>query len=147
MVRSSVPDERRAIMAKPWHKLQVVIVVGVTLLTAYNGIVEGINATHSAGTIGMKIATVTQLLYGGFGAAALIAMVLRRRWVSRLLAGWGFTLVATATLAPIVYADSSIGVGVALGGLVAAVAVFVLWVWRQLQRSSYAGGLGGREGM
>lgn len=99
------------------------------LLTAYNGLVEGVNATHFADTAGMRAATVTQLLYGVLGAGALLAMVFRFQWVFRLLLGWGVAVVATALLAPIVYAGRSTSVALAVGAGALVVASLVLWAW------------------
>jgi hypothetical protein len=116
-------------MPKISRSLRLLGVALPLLLTAYNGLVEGVNATHFADTVGMRVATVTQLLYGVFGAAALLAIVFRPRWVFRLLLGWGVAVVATGLLAPIVYAGQSTSVALGVGvGTLAAVSV-VLWAW------------------
>jgi len=101
----------------------------VVALTAYNGVVEGINATHYADTFGMKVATATQLAYGAFAVLALVAMAFRRRLVPRLLIPWGAAVVATGALAPVVYAGTSMAVGLLVGAITAIVVGLAIWAW------------------
>ncbi|HEV8357204.1 MAG TPA: hypothetical protein VGQ17_10610, partial [Gemmatimonadales bacterium] len=105
-------------------------VVGIALLlTGYNGLIEGINATHVADTPGMKVATATQLLYGFAAVAAIAAIFVRRRLVFPILVGWGIALVLTGALAPVVYGGSSLGVGLAGGAVTAVLVALVLRAW------------------
>jgi len=105
------------------------IVIVALLLTGYNGVVEGINATRFADTPGMKVATATQLLYGLGAVAALAAMGFRRRLVFPILVVWGLAVTATGALAPVVYAGRSFGLGAAVGATTALVVVLLLWAW------------------
>lgn len=109
--------------------LRYAVVAMALLLSGYNGIIEGIQATHVADTPGMKVATATQLLYGFAGIAAIAAIFLRRRLVLPILVAWGIAVVATGALAPVVYGGSSLGVGLAGGAVTAVVVAFVLWAW------------------
>ena len=104
--------------------------VGIALLlTAYNGVIEGINAMRVADTTGMKVATATQLLYG-IAALVVLAMALfRRELVFPILVVWGLGVVFTAGLAPVVYAGRSVPVGLAVAAGVAVVVALVLWAW------------------
>lgn len=99
------------------------------LLTTYNGIVEGYNATHYADTAWMKAATVFQLAYGVLGAIGLYAMVRRPPWSRMVLLGWSLALVAEGFLAPVAYAGKGLSFGVAVALAVAAVAGVACWSW------------------
>jgi uncharacterized membrane protein YwaF len=102
--------------------------------TAYNGIIEGVAATHYSTTRGMKAATVGQLLYGFTAAATLLALVFQRRLVAPLLVIWGIGGTLVAALAPVVYGGQPWGIGVLSG----AAAGFLFWLihslWRRAQR-------------
>ncbi|MGH2375344.1 MAG: hypothetical protein ACRDIC_17965 [bacterium] len=105
------------------------LVAVALLLTGYNGLVEGVNATHYADTLGMKLATATQLGYGITALAALAAWALRPRAVLRILVVWGHAVVATGLLAPVVYAGHSVPYGIAIGSVTALVVTLVLFAW------------------
>ena len=101
--------------------------------TAYNGIIEGVAATHYATTRGMQVATAGQLLYGFTAAATLLALAFQRRLVAPLLVLWGIGGTLVAALAPVVYGGQPWGIGVLSG----AAAAFLFWLIHSLwQRST-----------
>ncbi len=108
--------------------LGLVVLVVLLLFTAYNGIIEGIAATHYAGTRGMQVATVGQLLYGFSATATLLALAVQRRLVAPLLIVWGVGGTLVSALAPVVYGGSPWGIG-ALSG---AAAAFLFWLIHSL---------------
>ena len=111
----------------------LVLLVVLLLFTAYNGIIEGVTATHYAATRGMQAATVGQLLYGFTAAATLLALVFQRRLVAPLLVIWGIGGTLVAALAPVVYGGRPWGIGVLSG----AAAAFLFWLIHSLwQRST-----------
>jgi hypothetical protein len=118
-------------MTRTWRILGLSVVVLILLVTTYNGLVEGMLATRFADTPGMRVATGTQLLYGVFGAATLVALMARRSWVVGLLSGWGLAVVLTAALAPVVYGGTSLANGASAGVGAAVVVAILLWVWRR----------------
>lgn len=120
-------------------KVCLALLVLLLLLTAFNGLVEGISATHYADTRGMRLATATQLLYGGLALAALGALAFRRRWVFGLLVAWGISVTVTATLAPVVYGGTPVRDGVLAGSITGAVVALILWCWRRLARNQESG--------
>lgn len=105
--------------------------MALLLLTTYAGLVEGPDAMRSAATQGQRVAALTQMLYGVFAVAALIAMPLRPRFVLPILVLWGAALTVTGGLAPVVYGETGILVGVMAGVSVALVVVLVVWGWRK----------------
>jgi hypothetical protein len=112
-------------------KLRLLAIAGFLLLTGYFGIREGVPAIRSAVSVGQKVAAVTQLLYGLLGVAALLGVVTRDRWTTTLLTLWGLTLVATATLGPVVWGGTGPAPAVAAGATTTLVVGLVLWAWRR----------------
>jgi hypothetical protein len=117
-------------MSKVWSALRLAAICGLLLLTAYIGVVEGLNTAPSAATTGQYLATATQLLYGVLSIASLVAMGLKHRSAGVLLALWGLAVTATAGLASVAWGGSSILVGLVASGATAAIAGLVFWGWR-----------------
>jgi hypothetical protein len=109
------------------------------LLTAYNGLVEGWNATHFADTLGMKIATALQLAYGVLGVVGLFVLWRRPRWSRSALLGWSTTVTGEGALAPVVYAGKGIGFGVGVAAVVAALTVGACYAWAKSALAPNAG--------
>ena len=114
----------------------LIFVVILLLLTAWLGMVEGSNGYRSARTSGQHVAAVTQLSYGAAAVLCLVALYLRARWAPAALTAWVVTLTATATLAPIVWADAGILSGLLAGMATAAVAGLASWCARASLRRS-----------
>lgn len=107
----------------------LVFLLAVLLFFAYNGLVEGSNAIRTMRTPGEKLATATQLAYGVLAVLALASVWLRPAGTTRLLVAWAVPLVVTGTLAPMVYGDRGLGIGL-LGGLVALLlSGLTIWCW------------------
>ena len=110
------------------------ILVIFLLAAAYNGLYEGINATHYADTPGMQAATVTQLLYGVTGFAALCGLLCRQQWVRWAVLGCFVAATLTALLAPVVYGGESVKIGILSGAIAALILGVVFWAWRRTSR-------------
>jgi hypothetical protein len=65
---------------KLWPKLRFILIAAVLLLSGYLGIQEGINTVGDAGSVGQKVAAMTQLLYGIFAVAAFVSALAKHRW-------------------------------------------------------------------
>jgi hypothetical protein len=111
--------------------LRQAAVVALLLLTAYGGIVEGIDASRSAVGLGQQLAGACQLLYGGLAAAALLALLVRRRWILPLVIAWGVALSATGGLAAVVWGEQGAAVGILAGLCAAGIAALVVWACRR----------------
>ena len=122
-----------------WRGLGLAVLVLLLAASAYNGLVEGINELHNNDTPWMRVATVTQLLYGAAAVAALLALVFRLRGVYPLLVIWALATTATATLAPVVYGNSPWIAGAAAGAVTVVIVGLVLWLWRLAARTRRAG--------
>ena len=127
--------------ASPLRVVCLILLMILLAACAWNGLYEGIIATRHADTPGMQAATVTQLLYGVFGLAALLALWRKREWVTPLLIGTGIASSLTAGLAPVVYAGTDVSTGIAAGLITAVVFVLAVWCWRNLVKA----GIGNRE--
>ncbi len=113
---------------------RLVVVGALLLLTAYTGIVDGLDTIRSATKPLERVAAASQLAYGGLAVATLIASLIVRRWVLPLLLLWGAALTLTGGLAPVVWGEQGALVGV-LGGLcTAGVAALAIWAGRRHNR-------------
>jgi hypothetical protein len=112
----------------------LVVLLVLLLFTAYNGIIEGIAATHYATTRGMQAATVGQIIYGFAAAATLLALVFQRRFVAPLLVVWGIGGTLVSALAPVVYGGRPWGIGVLSGAAAAFLFWLILKLWRVATR-------------
>jgi len=122
-------------MTKSWQRILTTVILLLLLATAYNGIVEGLNATHFASTTGQRIATLTQLGYGVLALAAMVAMGLKHAMTTAVLVLWGGAIVVTALLAPVVYGGTSIGVAIGAGLASTIVVGLVILGWQRSRRS------------
>jgi hypothetical protein len=113
------------------------LLVLALLACAWNGLREGSRELHNDDTPAMRVATVTQLLYGALAVLALLALAVPawRRRVFPLLICWAVATTLTGGLAPVVYGGSSLGIGVAAGALTALIAGGLVWVWHRVYRS------------
>ena len=112
-----------------WRWLALVLLVLLLLGCAYNGIYEGLRATSYADTPGMKVAMVTQILYGFFSLAALVALGAGKPWVLWPVLGAGIFSSATAGLAPVVYGGAPFGTGLLSGAASALLVGLIVWGW------------------
>ena len=110
------------------------ILVIFLLAGAYNGLVEGINATHHADTPGMRVATVTQLLYGVAAVVALLALATKRAWSRWAVLGCFLAASVTGGLAPVVYGGEPVRTGLLSGAVSALLLGLVYWAWRRSSR-------------
>ena len=117
--------------ARVWRALRVGGIAALLLVTAYAGIVDGIDGSRSAATEGQRIAAATQMAFGVAAVAALIAMALRSRLALPILVVWGGALTVAGGLAPVVYGETGILVGLAAGLSVAVVVGLVVLAWRK----------------
>jgi hypothetical protein len=113
---------------------RLVAVVTFVLLSAYTGIVDGLDTSRSATQPLERVAAASQLAYGGLAVATLVALPIMRRWVLPLLLLWGAALTLTGGLAPVVWGEQGALVGV-LGGLcTAGIVALVVWACRRHNR-------------
>ncbi len=80
-----------------WRALALGLLVILLLASAYNGLVEGLNAIHYADTPGMQVATVTRLsLTAGLAPVVYGAQPLRTGVLTGLASALLFGLVVWA---------------------------------------------------
>jgi len=133
-------------MTRLWERIGLGLLVLLLLACGYNGLVEGSHELRNNDPPWMRVATATQLLYGGAAVLALIALAFRRSWVFPLLVVWAVATTATATLAPVVYGDAPWTAGAAAGAATAVLVGLVLWGWRRACSRRDRGTEGQRDG-
>jgi len=113
----------------------LVAVAVLLLLTAYTGIVDGLDTLRSAANPLERAAAAGQLAYGGLAVATLLASAIARRWVLPLLLAWGAALTIIGGLAPVVWGEQGPAVGIFAGICTAGIVALVLWACRSHNRS------------
>jgi hypothetical protein len=119
-----------------WRTVRLWAVVVLLLFCAYSGIVGGLDALRSVSTPGQRIAGASQLVYGISAVAALLALLLRRRWSMPLLLVWGAALTLTGGMAPVVWGEQNALVGLLGAAVVAPIVGLVLWACRSHNRGT-----------
>ena len=114
-----------------WRKIGFALICLLLLLTAYNGLREGLNMISYATGAGQWAATLTQLIYGVSAVLTLSAMGARHRLATPFLYAWCVATTLVSALAPVVYGGTSIGIGIMSGAAAALVAALVFWIWRR----------------
>jgi len=102
-----------------WAKLRVALGVAFLLFIGYTGITGGLQQVSEAATLGQRIQTGTQFIFGALAVAVLGTLVARRRWARPALLAWGAVLSSSAALATVAWGGT---------GLLPAVAAFVATV-------------------
>jgi len=92
------------------------------------GAASAIPQWRDAVSTGQTVATVTQAGYGIFGLLVGLAAIWRPRALGPLLWLWALCVIATGSLAPVVWGGASWTAGV-LGGLATAILVALLTWW------------------
>lgn len=123
-------------MKRVARSVRLVAIVAFFLLTAYTGIVDGLDAFRSASVVKPleRFAAASQLVYGGLAAVVLVASAVARRWVLPLLVAWGAALTVTGGLAPVVWGEQGALVRIVAGLCTAGIAALVLWACRSHNR-------------
>lgn len=117
-------------MKRHWPVVRLTLVVLVLVLTAWNGLVDGLSAAKLATTPGVRVAAILQLLCGVSAGGALFSMVMDPPRVFSILVFWGIAFAATAAIAPVVAGGAPLSAGVAPALVSGAAAALVVWGWR-----------------
>ncbi len=84
-------------------KLRVGLGVAFLLLMGYTGITGGLQQIGQSATLGQRIQTATQLVFGLLGVAAVATLVVRRRWARLMLVAWGAAISISGGMAVVVW--------------------------------------------
>jgi hypothetical protein len=100
------------------------------------GLKNGYDEWGGAETIGQRVATITEIMYGLLGP--LSALGLARAWPVTiwLLRVWALCISVTASLAAVVWGDAPIWSGLIVGVGAALISIWVIWMSRQPKRAS-----------
>jgi len=102
-------------------KLRVGLGVAFLLFIGYSGIAGGLQQVGEAATLGQRLQTAMQLVFGALAVAVVGALVMRRRWARPLLLAWAAALTIGGGVAPITWGGTG-----PLPALAAAVAIALL---------------------
>ena len=110
---------------------RVLLGVGLVLALALaaNGLLGGASQLPESHTAGQHLQTYSQFAFGVFGVL-VPAAVLTRRLVRVTVACWTIAVTLAGATAPVVWAGSSVAIGVVSGVASAAVALGIAWLLR-----------------
>jgi len=95
------------------------------------GLRNGLAEWSQANTIGQRLASVTEALYGVLGLVAGAGLLTRRRWTVPVVVAWAVSITITAGLAPVVWGGAGLLAGVAAAAATALIASGVIWLARR----------------
>jgi len=102
----------------------LVLLVAISVL----GLQSAVDALDSAETLGQQTAVAAQFGYALTGLLAAGALLGQRSWASRPLWAWAALVTLTGGMAPVVWAEAGMGVGLLAGAACAAIAALVVWL-------------------
>jgi hypothetical protein len=104
------------------------------LWLAWTGLRGGVDQLPQSTTPGQTIQTVTQFAYGLFALLSLLTTFWARRWNPHMLVGWTISVTLAGGLAPVVWGDSSLPIGLVAGVACLLVAWGIAWLLRVAAR-------------
>jgi hypothetical protein len=104
----------------------VVLLLGL----ARTGIEGGITQLPGAKTVGQKLQTVLQLLYGVLALMSTATAFRGERWNRLVLVCWTIALALTAGLASVVWGGTSLLIGVVSGMAAGLIGGGIAWLLR-----------------
>jgi len=92
------------------------------------GLLNGPADFAESATFPQRIASATQIVYGGAGAAVVAGLIVAAAWTRPAFWAWAAALVATGALAPVVWGGTGPGPALAGGFVAAFMAAFELYL-------------------
>lgn len=106
------------------------------LLGGALGLYNGPGEVAGAQNGWQRMAALIEAGYGLFGLAGAGALWIGHRWTRPLLLGWAVLITLTGGLAPVVWGETSIGIGIGSGIASGLVALIVVWLAQNALRNS-----------
>jgi hypothetical protein len=100
------------------------------LFFAWSGITEGSGQLSRNSTPGQTVQSLAGLGYGVFALLSLVTSVRLRRLNLLMLAGWAVTAMLAAGLAPIVWGDAPLRIGIYSGAGGLLIGLLMAWALR-----------------
>ncbi len=116
----------KPIVARVLFVLTLLLLLGL----AWIGISGGWSQLAQSPTPGRQIQSIAQLAYGLLSLVSLIVWFATRRWSWSVLVAWVLSVALAGGLAPVVWGESSVAVGVVSGMASGLIAAGVVWLLR-----------------
>ena len=127
-------------MKAPVARLLLAIAILLLLALAYTGIAGGIDqfdqSPHSRYTIGQIVQTVLQLVFGGLSLTVIAVWFWARQWSRAVFSLFVASVALAGGLAPVVWGQSSVLIGIVSGGASALIAWGIAALLRLSARSA-----------
>lgn len=113
------------------------IIVCLVLLTTFSGLWNGYQDWPDNKNFGERMVTVAVIIYGIAGAAVLVAMLRKRKWIMVPLIVWTVGILFAATAAPLVYSDEAKWIGTIASGICTGALLFLIALRVRKEASSW----------
>ncbi len=110
-----------------WLALSLLLLTGIGLLGAWNGVQDWVNAETSL----QQLSGITQLLYGVLALLGLLSLLFGWRGLRPVMTAWFAAMAVSGGLAPIAWGGATIGEGIAVMILSGVAGLGVLWIVRR----------------
>jgi hypothetical protein len=111
------------------------VLLGIAILLllglAYAGIDGGFDQlSQTDKTLGQQVQTVTQLAFGVLSIAVIAVWFWARQWSRPVLVAWAVSLGLAGGLAPVVWGEATIPIGILSGVASLLIAGGIVWLLR-----------------
>jgi peptidoglycan/LPS O-acetylase OafA/YrhL len=113
------------------------IIVCIVLISTLSGLWNGFRDWADSDNFGERMVTLAVIIYGFAGAALLIAMLRKRKWVMVPLIIWAVGIMVAATGAPLVYSDEAKWIGTIASGICTSALLFLIALQVRKEASSW----------
>ncbi|MFN2603154.1 MAG: hypothetical protein ABR582_10410 [Gemmatimonadaceae bacterium] len=112
-----------------WADLRLAALTSILVLAAYNGVVEGFNASHWARNLAESVTAAAQWGHGTLAFFALLAILKKHRFGRPLIEFWGAIFVATSIMSPVVLDNATFKRGLVNGFAASLIVALIIWLW------------------
>ena len=112
------------------RRILLAVVLLVLVALAWLGLSGGVHDLPQSTTVGEKVQSLTQLLYGAFALLTAVTTFWGRRWARVIRASWIVICAVAGGLASIAWGGTTLAKGLLSGIASAAIAATIVWLLR-----------------
>jgi len=113
------------------------IIVCLVLISTLSGLWNGFRDWADSNNLGERMVTLSVIIYGIAGAALLVAMLRKRKWIMVPLIVWAVAILFAATAAPLVYSDEAKWIGTIASGICTSALLLLIALRVRKEASSW----------
>ena len=108
----------------------LILALMLLLVFAFAGLIGGFGQLPQSTTLGQKVQTFSQLVYGAFSLLAVVTTFVGRRRHAATLIVWTLSITVAAGLASIVWGGTSVAIGILSRGAALLAGLGITWLLR-----------------